>query len=242
VKNLERTRRYLVAASLLWVVAPPPARAQKARAVEAANAYTAAHNLPQRTIEVGPAARRVRRIFVPVLANTYDNFLERFGQRGGGVVLRAVTTQTHVGMQRNPGEIFYWARDKVKDPQWAHLLGLLGSHSGGGHLLAVQLDAPEIQHLNGWLEARTRDQLYCQGNCMEWLSNAEVAPGQPLFHALGLTRSRDGANIQAKLVHAANDKIEVVGVTVDSAEHFNRMTDQELLGSPPKGGIDDAIR
>jgi hypothetical protein len=228
--------------ALVVALASIEAHAQKVRSQEAANAYTAAHGLPQRMVASGPEARRVNRIFVPVLPHTYDNFLERFGEKSGGVVLRAVTTQTHVGLQRKPGEIFYWARDQVPIPAWTHLLGLLGSHAGKGHLVAVELEPPELGHLNHWLEARKSDQLYCSGNCMEWLSNAEVAPDKPIFHALGLTRSRDGSNIQRKLVHAANDKVGVIGVTVDNIDEFNRMTNEELLGPTPAGGLDDAIR
>jgi hypothetical protein len=231
--------------ALLLVLSPLTVRqaaGQNVRSKQAADVYTAAHGLPQRTVPSGPEARRVNRIFVPVLPNTYDDFLERFGEKGGGVVLRAVTNQTHVGLQRKPGEIFYWARDKAQDPQWSHLLSVLGSHRNGGHLVAVELEPQELGHLNGWLEARKGDRLYCDGNCMEWLANAEIAPDKPIFHALGLTRSRDGANIQRKLVHASNDKVGVIGITVDSIDEFNRMTNEQLLGPPPAGGIEDAVR
>jgi hypothetical protein len=77
---------------------------------------------------------------------------------------------------------------------------------------------------------------------MEWLPNAEVSPGKALFHEMGVRRSKDGGNMKAKLLHAGNRQVEVVGCFVANANTFNTMTNEQLLGPPPAGGVGDAAR
>jgi hypothetical protein len=217
--------------------------AQTARAIEAAKGYTGPNNLPERRIVTGPASRPVTRIVVPVLATTYDQFIEHFSKQNGGVVFHGIPDhQGHIAMMRQTGDLLFWARQRADHAQFVPLYGAFTSGGSQGHLIAAQLEAGELAHLNGWLDARTRDGLYAGGNCMEWLSNAEVGPGKPIFHALGLTRSRDGNNIRKKLLRAANDKIGIIGVKVGSVAEFNAMTDDQLLGPVPAGGLDDSTK
>ena len=75
---------------------------------------------------------------------------------------------------------------------------------------------------------------------MRWLPNAGVGPGQSLFHLLGIHRTLDGPNMRAKLTHAANDLVDVIGVHVADVEAFNAMTEAALLMKPPASGVDDA--
>jgi hypothetical protein len=113
-------------------------------------------------------------------------------------------------------------------------------HNEGGYIIAVNLQGDRIKHLANWLAGRGI-QAY-PGNCMEWLPNAEVAPNKPLFHELGIHRSKDGPNMKAKIIHAANACVEVVGVFVNDAASFNTMTNEQLLGNPPASGVEDAAR
>jgi hypothetical protein len=216
------------------------ARAQTARAVEAVKGYTTQFNLPERRVVTGPADRRVTRIVVPVLAHTYDNFIAHFGERSGGALFHWIEENRHIGMVRRPGDLLYWGRQQGHDQTMVGYYGLFGSGGGKGRLIVAQLEPGELQHLNQWLvNPPYQDR---NGNCMEWLSNAEVAPGKPIFHALGLTRSKDGPNITKKLLRAANDKVAIVGVKVQSIDEFNAMTDDQLLGPAPAGGIEDSVR
>jgi hypothetical protein len=232
-------RRLLGIAAFLVVATglDPTARAQSARAVEAAKGYTTQFNLPERRIVTGPADRRVTRIVVPVLEHTYDGFVARLSEPSGSVVLHGIPDkQGHVVMMRRPGDLLLWARQHLSG------YGSFGAGESRGHLIVLQLEPGELTHLNGWLDDRTRDALYSQGNCLEWLPNAEVGPGKPIFHALGLTRSKDGHNIRKKLLRAANDKVAIVGVKVGSVEEFRAMSDDQLLGPAPAGGIEDSVR
>jgi hypothetical protein len=79
---------------------------------------------------------------------------------------------------------------------------------------------------------------------MMWLTNAPVGKdGQEkaLFHDLGLKRSRDGNNMHAKVMHAGNQRVGVIGIHVTSIEQFNQMTEAQLLGALPQGGIEAAV-
>jgi hypothetical protein len=216
------------------------AHAQTARAIESAKGYTTQFNLPERRIVTGPADRRVTRIVVPVLAHTFDQFVAHFSEASGGVLFHWVEGNNHIGMVRRPGDLLYWAHQRGHEQGFVDEYGLFTSRGGTGRLIVAQLDPGELRHLNNWL-VNPPYQIGA-GNCMQWLSNAEVAPGKPIFHALGLTRSKDGPNITKKLLRAANDKVAIVGVKVQSVEQFNAMTDDQLLGPPPSGGIEDSVR
>jgi hypothetical protein len=213
-----------------------------------AEAFIKTHKLPSKLVKAGPADRKVPRLFFPVLPNQFDKFVTAFGEKGGGVIIRNTESNEHLAIALKAGDAYLWARNQngKRDNNGYHgdLRQQYMDHSGGGHIMAVDLKPAELKHLKGWLAARERanDQLFCNGNCMEWLPNAEVGRGTPLFHALGITRSRDGRNMKAKLLHGANDKLRVVGVPVDSIEEFKQMSAADLLGNPPAGGIDDTVR
>jgi hypothetical protein len=237
----------------------PVARAEGSRTVAEAHVYAAEHGLPVRRVAAGPADRRVERLFVPVLPHTFQSFTDRFNAgRTGSVMFRYTTSSPwgpHTALGLDKGDNYWWARNYVGTQVARHytdgqVRGLEDNrhyyywHGTGGLLITAELEAPEMAHLRGWLAARARhdDTLFCQGNCMEWLPNAEVGADRPLFHALGITRSKDGANMKAKLLHGANERLRVVGVAVNSLEEFDRMSDADLVGNPPAGGLEDAVR
>ena len=203
------------------------------RLVRLAKGYAKARNYPVRAVAAGPAAAKVNRVFVPILAADHAPFQETFTEKNGAVILRYAAE--HLSMAVKPGDVYLWARNSGSP--------VYGDHSGGGYSAAVDL-AGELPHLTQWLGARQdpQDKLFCSGNCMEWLTNAEVAPGTPLFHLLGLKRSKDGPTMKAKLIHGANQRVEVVGVHVKSLDEFNAKTDQDLLGPPPPMGVEDAVK
>lgn len=221
------------------------------RAVQAARQYTQQHNLGIRTVATGPANRRVTRHFVPITPQTYHNFLATFSQPNGFLHLSYVQSNRHITMglrppeNNQPTDCYLWARNyNGKQAGLADCRTMYMKHEAGAYVVPVPLAQNNLQHLDQWLQARAnpQDALFRGGNCMEWLSNAEVGPNTPLFHAVGLKRSRDGGNMKAKLLHASNDKVSVVGVCVADMNAFNAMTEQQLLGPPPAGGLDDAAR
>jgi hypothetical protein len=212
-------------------------------AVERARAYATEHNLPIRAVETGPANRRVVRAFVPIIESTFSSFATHFTQNGS-VTLRYAENSHHITMALQPGDNYLWARNyNGTDPRFGDYRNMYNSFGGGGYTMAVRL-GNRLEHLRSWLNDRhnPQDRTFCTGNCMEWFSNAEVAPGRAFFHELGIRRSKDGRNIKAKLLHAANDAVDVIGVHVADVNAFNTMSNEQLMGAPPAGGIDDAAR
>lgn len=200
--------------------------------------YTVKHGYKTRTVTVGPTNRKINRIFVPVLNKVnFEEFTDLFGETSGGVVYRYTPANPHIAAALKSGDAYLWARQRqdLKASWFAR---------GPGYLIAAQLEPLELSHFKGWLAKRAEpgDNLYCTGNCMEWVGNAEVGPQQLIFHTFGITRSKDGGNIKAKMIHAGNERIEVVGVTVESVSEFDAMTDEQLIGKPPAGGVEDAAR
>jgi hypothetical protein len=143
----------------------------------------------------------------------------------------------HISMMRRPGDLLLWGHQRA---DLSSSYGLFANGASHGNLIVAHLEPGELAHLNNWLVKPPYSDSV--GNCMEWLSNAEVGPGKPIFHTLGLTRSRDGHNIQKKLIRAGNDKVGVIGVKVGSVDEFNAMTDDQLLGPLPAGGLEDSVR
>ncbi len=97
-----------------------------------------------------------------------------------------------------------------------------------------------MKALKGFLTKEEKTPTYCGGNCMRWLPNATTGKDRTLFHDLGIKRSIDGTNMTAKILHAGNHRVGVIGVHVTSLEQFSKMTDQQLMGPLPKGGIEAA--
>jgi hypothetical protein len=102
-------------------------------------------------------------------------------------------------------------------------------------------------------------------------ASTKVPMGKKLFDALGIARSKDGRNMTYNMIHAASDKVEVVGIPVGrdegggqtetrvirengrvfvrdvvlpgkAIERFVNMTDAEILGPLPPQGVEGVAR
>ncbi len=197
----------------------------------AATDYVTARGYPIRTVRLGTADRPVTRMFVPILSEADQLEFERqFGPDAGGVTLRWVADETgHIALVLKPGSSYLWGKSH----------GGYREHNLGGYSFAVRLGAARVAHLTNFVANNTAPNA---GSCIEWLPNAPVAENEMLFHVLGINRSRSGPNMRAKLIHAANDLVHVVGVHVGSLEAFNALQDSEMLRPPPSGGVEDAAR
>ncbi|MCC6747806.1 MAG: hypothetical protein IT371_09125 [Deltaproteobacteria bacterium] len=218
--------------------------AEESRMVREARAYARQHGFQVRAVQAGDAAQPVQRLFVPVTAQTQDDFLRRFTAPHGYACLR-FDGGSHMVMALQPNDCYLWGRNyNGTEGRFNDCRHMYMRHNGAGYFFPLDLQGGRLQHLTGWLEGRNapNDPLYRGGNCMEWLPNAEVRPGQPLFYELGLKRSRDGRNMKAKLLHAANHEVQVVGYCTNDANAFIGAGVQTLLGPPPAGGIPDARR
>jgi len=226
-----------------WAQSPSQRQAQE---------YAQQHGFSVKQIAAGTDARRVTRMFVPVTQQTYCSFLERFSDGKGYCHLNFNNGNNHLAMGLKPPvnnqatDCYLWARNyNGSVANIGDYRNMYMAFNAGGYIIPVNLAAQKVQHLTQWLAARNapQDNLYRGGNCMEWLPNAEVAPGRALFHEMGIRRSKDGRNMKAKILHGAlGGAVDVVGVFVQAADQFNQMTEQQLLGPPPAGGIADALR
>jgi hypothetical protein len=105
----------------------------------------------------------------------------------------------------------------------------------------------------------------------KYLAGSMAMPaGKRLFDLLGIARSKDGRNMTYNIVHAANDRVSVIGIPVaDQAqtqqqrtvvngrvvvqnvavnggaagvERFKQMTDEQILGPQPPQGLANVVR
>jgi len=239
--------------SVLLVIAGLHSAAQaQSPSQRQAQEYAQQNGFTFKQVTAGNEARRVTRLFVPVTPQSYGSFLERFCDSKGYCHLNFNNGNNHMAMGLKPAvngqptDCYLWARNyNGSTAGIGDYRNMYMSHNNGGYIIPVNLAGPKVQHLSQWLAARAnpQDNLYRQGNCMEWLPNAEVAPGRALFHEMGIRRSKDGRNMKAKILHGANNAtVDVVGVFVQTADQFNTMNEQQLLGPPPAGGIADALR
>ncbi len=110
-----------------------------------------------------------------------------------------------------------------------------------GRYVSVNIGTDLIPSLKSHFETTVRPGA-AQGGCMWWLMHAEVSQGLSLSHHLGVRRSAAPSNLMKKLLHAGNDRVDVIGIAVQDVAAFEKMTDQELLGAPPGGGVMEAIK
>jgi hypothetical protein len=107
-------------------------------------------------------------------------------------------------------------------------------------------------------------------NAVKGGASTKVPMGKKLFDVLGIARSKDGRNMTYNVIHAASDKVEVVGIPVGpdeggqvekrvirekgrvfvrdvvlhgaAIERFEKMTDDEILGPLPPQGVQGVAR
>jgi hypothetical protein len=232
------------------------AQAEPSRLGHLAQEFVTRHGGEVRAVKAGPTTRPATRLFVPILPEAWEEFHDTFTEKNGAIILRfsprhlpqgfrAGEPDNHVALAVRPKDELFWGglnfngEDPRVDPQYHRVFRY---HGPGGKVIVADL-ADRLPHLMAFLAARAfPNPNPAAMNCMEWLPNAEVAPGVPLFHELGITRSHDGPNMKAKIIHSANQRVEVVGIPVRSLEEFRTMSDADLMGAPPAGGVDDAAR
>ena|GEM_PF-37319 len=213
----------------------------------------ATHNgAKTRSITVGAGARQLKRVFVSVTPEKYNSFVRQFSEDQGFLHLFcternwAGLRHPHLALGRKgplangePGDCYLWGQDVARSYRSCY-----AKHQVGGYVVPLEVSKTQGGHLSEWISKLEATGRYRpgQGNCMQWLANAELAPNQGLFHRLGVKRSKDGPNMKAKILHAANERIEVVGVCVADNAQFEAMSPDQLAGRPPKGGILDAMR
>jgi hypothetical protein len=240
----------ILALAILWTAGWSEALAQ-GRAAALVQEYARENGFQVKQLNAGTPNRPARRLFVPVTPQSFPSFLKKFNMNNGFCHLSFQSNHLVMGLRPpaqdgRANDCYLWARNYngtvqgLSDCRNSYICGTRNT----GYLFGVELPGNRLQHLSSWLQARAnpQDTVYRRGNCMEWLPNAEVAPGRALFHDLGIRRSKDGRNMKAKLIHAGNNQVGVVGVYVPDANAFNAMNDQQLLGPPPAGGVADAMR
>jgi hypothetical protein len=217
----------------------------------ALKAYSTKFKFPVRKVEINLPGRQVQRTFVPILADTIDDFRGRFTEKQGCLVWRQVPGYVN-GIDADHPVICFAKGQQLKhfNPGFQDLENIIG-HAAGGQCMVV--NPPDVGYLRQfWTKYHPsngaqygQDRLKGEnpkGHCMWWLLYAEAADNQPLAHTLGVTRSTASSNLFKKLVHAGNDRVGPVGVLVKSVDEFNKMTDLQLLGPAPGSGAADAVR
>tara|TARA_R110002096_G_scaffold16898_1_gene57571 strand:+ start:13573 stop:14457 length:885 start_codon:yes stop_codon:yes gene_type:complete len=218
-----------------------------ARTKRLAGSYAKEHGFPTRVVKTGPKGQEIDRIFVPILPGTHESFQNKFTAKGGNgsVILRHTPNNKHLAMAVEPGDLYLWGQNYNGTTKNTNLMNQYMNTDGTrsnwpGSSIVVH--PTNIKTLKGFL-TETAKGPRCDGHCMIWLPNAPTGPNKKtLFHDLGITRSRDGDNMKAKIVHAGNHRVGVVGIHVTSIEQFNAMTPAQLVGPVPTAGVEAAVR
>lgn len=218
------------------------------------------HGLRGRVVETGPSDRRVKRLVIPVTRHTATDFAERFSEPNGYVRFREGYRDlgTFLFLSLTPGKLFHHRMNEDKSESLLFTPGIRDSRYRRNSELALQhadyyAQAPAVAipvdvkgaplaHLKRWLDtAPTSPSVNAEWtNCMHFTCNAEVAPETRMATFLGIKRSIDGPNIIAKFLHAGNNRIEVVARYVEDQAAFDRLSESDLLGPKPYGGISRA--
>ncbi|MCC6749274.1 MAG: hypothetical protein IT371_16545 [Deltaproteobacteria bacterium] len=227
----------------------------RGRLAELTQQYAREFGLPIRTVNAGTAERRVQRQVVPVLPNTYQRFAELFSVANGALVWRSTTGDPIHATISLGGDAYlkfgYVAARQSRFAERVNQPNPSNSPQHGGYYAALALQPARVNYLLNWWATegsdepnfRTRHpQEPLNGGCMWWLLHARVADDVPFAHAFGVTRSRSPANLFPKLVWAGTEAVGTIGVACQSLEAFNAMGEQQLLGAPPAGGLEDAVR
>lgn len=231
---------------------PAKAAAPKAEkgARSEADAYLAANKLEGKTVEIKLPGLQVTRTFVPVLPETRADFFTRFGEKNGRAVLRWATDLEHPSVYLAPKKGLtygaYWnvpegGKGRFVNPDTDGNVQHYMTMADEGRYLSMNVGKDLLPGLQRWWE-KSKQPDDAKGGCMWWLVHAEVKKGQSLSHFLGVKRSAAPSNLLKKLVHAGNERVDVIGVAVPTMAAFSKMTKQQLLGTPPGGGAIEAIK
>jgi hypothetical protein len=216
-----------------------------------ADTYVKSHGLHARAVKIDLPDRRAQRIFVPVLPTTVEDFTVRFTKKAASMIVRQAEDLDHVAIvvdeRRAVGfkTITFTPANRYVTPESLPPSSPM-SPAHGGRYLVLDLDGGLRASFEQYLSTVTPETVPHEGGlsggCMWWLVHAQVTPNVKLAHAMGVTQSRAPSNLIKKFLHAGNDRITVVGVGVPSLAAFDAMSDATLLGPPPGGGPEEAVK
>ena len=223
-----------------------PAKADPQRVQQEVHDYLRTNNLPSRPLTVTrPDGTQLSRTFVPVLANTQNDFLARFNTDRGAVIWRHLQNDPkHANLMLKPADHIGF----TKPPHFDFTAQL--NTTKPGCFLVMAMRQREIQHMVGRFEQVGTEPMHTRAagvritghptgpeGCMWWLVRAETAPGVNLATTMGVRRSMAPENLIRKLLHQGNERVQVVGVPVGTVEDFNGMNNEQLLGPAPGGQV-----
>lgn len=218
------------------------------------------HGFPLREIPVRlDNGQVVTRVFVPVTAGALPDFVQTFNKTNGSVITYAKNLYPRnyrdghnkfVRLVTSPDLIFSSAYDF--GAQRSDVIRGLGNAGTRGRYVVLALGQKKATHLERFVEERHRNKKYrnahgqfrqerqlseseaeCVANCMWWFVHGETAPNENIGEAVGVRRSRAPENLTAKFVHKGNSRISVIGIPVRRLEHFEQLSDADLLGPAP---------
>jgi hypothetical protein len=148
-------------------------------------------------------------------------------------------------------------------------LGLYNCGNGCMDFIGNIEVAPAVDGTNT-LRAIPSAEINAQQNGGKGGGSGAIPSGKKLFDLLGIARSKDGRNMAYNLIHAATERVQVVGVPLgglggggmqqqlvvengrrivkmvpvggDPVDRFMAMTEAELLGPLPPQGIAGVVR
>lgn len=209
-------------------------------------AYAQRHGFHTRKVRCRVGGKTLERIFVPVTRGSEADFLQQFNADNGYVIWR------HRDADVKHANLMLSATDHVGFSAKPHSdLSSYTNANQPGRYVPMKLAQNQIQHMVQRFEqvgnvpmhtrAKAREmvpgfQERTDAGCMWWLVHAETAPGVNLATALGISRSKAPENLIRKILHGSN-KVSVVGVPLQDNQlaSFDQMTDEQLMGPPPKG-------
>jgi hypothetical protein len=176
--------------------AAPKAAAPKAAAPpqvhiptqQIAQRWAIQHDVPVRTVEVGPPERRVTRMFVPVAKKDWASFHDTFAgsEAKQSMVLVLQSGDSHMTVNMG-GEEFLWARPNKYTTDYGR-----GAFYGNewnehppmdGKAIVINMTKEEYAHAQTWFQHRKDPKDFhfsteCGTACMDYIGNIEVAPSK----------------------------------------------------------------
>lgn len=238
-----------------------PKVVSQARAL--AKDYAAQHDFPVRKVQVTTrSGQRVWRLFVPVTEASLPSFVDAFSQKNGVATAYVresghnedtpPTNNIYVRFALTPEKIYASAADVGPVAQSASNMTLLDPSYRRGRYLALALGKRRLGYYEKFLDERHRGNYgaehpdfarernlsevttgNCRANCMWWFVHGETALNQGLAEPLGVRRSRAPENLVRKFAYQGNERVPVIGIKVDSIDHFMAMSNERLLGEAP---------
>ncbi len=209
--------------------------------------YTTKNHLKTRTVKLKLPGRALTRTFVPVLPETYPDFIEKFSEKNDTIYLRHSADLEHPTVNFAPGRGFNHAgiyagigAKRVVNPDAYQWVG--NPITAPGRFLTLNLDQPMLKYLDNHWQTTVQGATNNKSGCMWWLVHAEAAKDLPLAHVLGISRAGATSNLIKKIMHAGNERVGVIGVPVPNLEAFDKLTEDQLMGPPPGGGALEAMR